>query len=184
EGQHVVLAKRVQLDVPYEDDFAVVLLKHRGTEDGVGIQTVAVRQVLVRFGYPLGSLYKSLSVGVLSKRNQHFADVAGQRGGCFRVERILTQIMDGRPGLDVGCAVLDVLLLSALHVIQIHPISLNAFYSPRYSATLCSVSRRRIEWRRAPPSSAGSSSFQKATTRFSVEGMIPWRKSTSRFKLA
>src|SRR5690606_30928205 len=54
-------------------------------------------------------------------------------------------------------------------------------HSPVYSAMFFSVSKRRTRCSR-PLGMADSNCFQIATTKFSVDGMIPLRKSTSRLR--
>ena len=67
ERQHVVFAQRIDLDVLYNDNLFVVLMKKSAFQDFLGVLAVAVGQEIHGFGDTHGGLDQSLTGGVFSK---------------------------------------------------------------------------------------------------------------------
>src|SRR5580704_12532821 len=75
ERQHVVLAQRVELDVPHHDHALVPgLLEQRIANDLRGVHRVAAREELERFGDALRRLDQPLAVGIFAEQLQLAAD--------------------------------------------------------------------------------------------------------------
>ena len=81
EGQHVMLAKRVQLDVPHQHHLRIWLLEDRRTHDFDAVLRISLRQELQGLGHPLRGLHKSLPVRVLPDQPQYRTHMPGNLSG-------------------------------------------------------------------------------------------------------
>ena len=80
EGQHMVLAERVNLYILYNYHLFVVLLEDCRAQNLGGVLVVALGQELHTFGHPLGGFDKPLSGGVLAQQAQNCVVVLHQLG--------------------------------------------------------------------------------------------------------
>lgn len=77
EGEHVVLACAVQVDVLYQDHLLVLLVEHGALDYLDTIFTVSLGKELQTLRDTLGCLYKSLSVRVFAQEDENLSDVLG-----------------------------------------------------------------------------------------------------------
>ena len=75
-GHQVMLAHRVDRDVPDDHELLVVLVEDRGQHLG-GVGTDAGEDLGVRPGHPLGGVAQAVAVGILTDRDQNLADGCG-----------------------------------------------------------------------------------------------------------
>ena len=68
EREHVVLAQREQLDVLDQDHLAVRLREYGGTDDGLAVLLIALRQELPGLRHALGRLGEPLALRVLAQQ--------------------------------------------------------------------------------------------------------------------
>ena len=71
ERQHVVLAKREEVDILHDHHLVVALLEKGVGEHFVGILRVAARQYLHGLGHTHGGLLKTLPLGVFAQQIQY-----------------------------------------------------------------------------------------------------------------
>ena len=74
EGQKMMLAHRIKLDVLHENDLARVRSENRLVNDGVEILAITVGQKLVGFRRPDRSLEQTFALRILTDRFQNFAE--------------------------------------------------------------------------------------------------------------
>ena len=68
KGQHVVLAKRVEINILHDDHLAVVLLKLCRVEHRLRIHTITTSECLHSTCYTLGSLHQSLTLDIFTQQ--------------------------------------------------------------------------------------------------------------------
>ena len=78
EGQHVVLAEAVEVDVAYNDHLAVVLAEHGRAQHLGRVLAVAAGEHLQRLGHTLGGFQQTFAVGVFANKTQHRGGVGLQ----------------------------------------------------------------------------------------------------------
>ena len=77
EGQHVVLAQGIELDVLDDDDFAALVLEDGTVDDGVGVLVVAACVLDERFGGAHGRLGQTFAFWVFTDEFDDGAVVFG-----------------------------------------------------------------------------------------------------------
>ena len=85
EGQHVVLAQGIELDVLDDDDLAALVLKDGAVYDGIGILALAARVLDERLGGTHGGLGQAFTVWVFTDELDDGAVVFGYFFGEFDV---------------------------------------------------------------------------------------------------
>jgi hypothetical protein len=73
EGEQMMLAEGMELDVAEEDDFVVALVED-GLEVKVGVLLEAGHQFAVRSGDAVGSFEESFAIGIFADGKKDFAD--------------------------------------------------------------------------------------------------------------
>ena len=87
ERQHVVLAHRVQLDVPHHDHALVGLLEHGVADDVLDRHPVALGEPAERRLDPLGGLEQPVALRVLAQRGEDVPHLVGERLEVSRLRR-------------------------------------------------------------------------------------------------
>ena len=93
EGQHVVFAERVELDVLDEHHLPVLLAEHRRADDVERIFVVTFRQERHSLGHPFGGFQQPFARGVLAQQAQDLRIVEFQRLDGRRVETLLLVVV-------------------------------------------------------------------------------------------
>jgi hypothetical protein len=78
EGQQVMFAQRVQLDVGDDDHFIVVGGEQRAVDDLFQVLFIAVTQVLHGLGRALGGVEQAFAVGVFTEADEDLAVMVGR----------------------------------------------------------------------------------------------------------
>ena len=80
EGQEMVLAEGVDLDVADDDHVVGGGLEDGAVEDLLGCLAVALREIGHRLGDALGGLLEAFTIGVLAELDEELADEGGNLG--------------------------------------------------------------------------------------------------------
>ena len=89
EGEHVVFAQRVDLDVAHEHHLPVLLAEHSRQENVARILGVALGHESHCLGYPFGGFEQPLARGVFAQQPQNGGVVLTQFGDRCRVVYLL-----------------------------------------------------------------------------------------------
>ena len=92
EGEHVVLAERIELDVLDQHHLLVLLAEGGRADDFQRVGLVALREERHRLGHPFGGLDESFARRVLAQQAQNLGVVVLEGFDSFDVETLLLDV--------------------------------------------------------------------------------------------